>query len=600
MALTRTVLPWLALAALCACAPAPRDPEPPREVGHGPAFLMPESLKPDRDGTVLVVDALGHAILSVDPRTGARRPVFPGPATPREVNPRDATRLQDGPLILAVEGRDGARVVRFGPDGALAELGRSGPRWQTPWRVEALPDGRVAVMDPDTDSFFALDVATGERTLLSGPGRGSGPRFGWLQDCTLAPDGTLLAVDESRNAVLRVDPSTGDRTQVADLADPRGPAVMAPAGIGMSGADAVLVTEPDFSRVFEVDLRTGVQRVLAAGTWPGTPILVPMDALRLGDGEALVTCSRGPNVLGLAGEGRRVASGADPVGERQEVAPSACRMGPDGLAYYTDPTVPGVGSYDAGSGELREVSGPSRGTGPAFRSPTGLAVGDGTLYVTDRRVGLVAVDPATGDRRVVLPDGGRRLRDVEVVPGWPEVLVIAYHPREIFAVDPRTGKARQVVTQAAAGTPDLEDPNRLARTGQPGEVLVGSSEVHSIFRLDLATNALTLVTGPDRGGGPVSPMQDSLALLPDGTLFFGNSLEGNVVRVDSQGNRSIAGGRIMEGMHWGLRGTGPRPLHVRDLAVLPSGRLLIADPTAGEFMEMDPATGDRRTLPIRR
>lgn len=574
------------------------------EVGTGPSLLLPESMKQDRDGSLLVVDALGHSVVSVDPRTGNRRPLFPGPATPRNTNPRDVTRASDGCLILVVEGPQGSRVARMEGDGALTEVGRGqGPAWRTPWRVEALPDARIAVMDPGTDSFFAVDLETGDRTLLSGPERGSGPAVGWLQDFVLAPDGMFLAVDEAQNSILRLDPETGDRTRVADLADPRGPAVMAPAGLGMAGDGAVLVTEPDFSRVFEVDLKTGARRVLTAGTDPGAPVLVPMDALRLPDGLAAVTCSRGPNVVGVDAEGRRVVSGADPLGEHQDLAPSACRLGPDGLVYYTDPTVPCVGSYDPKSGVLHAVSGPTRGQGPEFRCPTGVAVGEGRLYVTDRRVGLIGVDLATGDRKVLLPDRGlppSRLRDVLTVPGWPEVLLIAYKPREVFAFDPATGKARQVETRAAEGTPDLRDPNRLGQSGRPGEILVGSSEEHSIFRLDLATGALSVVTGPDRGRGPISPMQDSLAMLPDGTLFFGNSLEGNVIRVDTAGNRRVIGGRVMEGRHWVLRGIGPRPLHVRDLMVLPWGRLLIADPTAGTFVEMDPSTGDRRRLPIRR
>lgn len=71
--------------------------------------------------------------------------------------------------------------------------------------------------------LFSIDLSDGHRELVSSQDRGAGPEFGSLRDVAIHPDGESVLVMETANLidapqrVLRVDPVSGDREVLMDI-----------------------------------------------------------------------------------------------------------------------------------------------------------------------------------------------------------------------------------------------------------------------------------------------------------------------------------------------------------------------------------------------
>ncbi len=116
------------------------------------------------------------------------------------------------------------------------------------------------------DRLLNIDLATGDRSELSGPGRGAGTAMFRVESMALTADGiTLYAVDTSRRTLFRVDRVSGDRTIVADSATGSGPTLsQLQPGIVLAD-DETKAWIVDFnSGLLEVDLATG-NRIEVAG-----------------------------------------------------------------------------------------------------------------------------------------------------------------------------------------------------------------------------------------------------------------------------------------------------------------------------------------------
>lgn len=110
--------------------------------------------------------------------------------------------------LLSVDVETGRRAVVSGPgvgDGALME---------SPQDVGYDTDNYAAiVVDSVSKSLIRVDPVTGKRDILSGPGKGAGSDF--LSPLSLALDensGTAYVADGRRGSVVRVDMASGDRS----------------------------------------------------------------------------------------------------------------------------------------------------------------------------------------------------------------------------------------------------------------------------------------------------------------------------------------------------------------------------------------------------
>lgn len=181
-------------------------------VGSGPRLTGALDAVRAPDGAVVVASVTG-SLLRIAP--DGTRTVLSG----RERQARPVKLL---PTYAAVVGGQavvcdpvGNRLLR-GPAAAplrLRELSGekrgAGPRLRRPHALE-IADGAAIVLDR-VGTLMRVDLDTGDRTLISGEGRGSGPMPVNGVDPVVTSDGSIYVLDRGTAQLLHVDPKTGDR-----------------------------------------------------------------------------------------------------------------------------------------------------------------------------------------------------------------------------------------------------------------------------------------------------------------------------------------------------------------------------------------------------
>ena len=254
--------------------------------------------------------------------------------------------------------------------------------------------------------------------------------------------------------------------------------------------------------------------------------------------------------------------------------------------------------------EVKMVSGPGVGTGPAFggTSDKGIALDKtGGLVVTDSVVGVGAifrVDPATGNRAII---SGGSFPEYGSGPAFGTVTGIAVESNgnllvvdyRLLRVNPLTGN-RAVVS---GGSP-------LVGTGPPfgslggiivepsGTIIVTSGS--TVVRVDPVSGNRTIVSGSGVGTGPTITRLDGIVLESGGRLFVTDSFLDAVFSVDpTTGNRSmISGGRYPSAI-----GSGPGFGTAAGVVVESAASLVVVDNLYDNLIRVDRATGNRTYVP---
>ncbi len=169
--------------------------------------------------------------------------------------------------VIGVEAETGVstviadRMAGAGPDFSLLEAIALDPA-----------TGRAFVFD-SPGTVLAVDLLTGDRTIVSGAGTGAGPAFATGRTAAMVYDATgsrlivaapALAVEG--DALVAVSPLNGDRTVLSGSAKGTGPAFAFVGSLGIAADFAggrVFVAQN--STVLEVDLSTGDRTLLHAG-----------------------------------------------------------------------------------------------------------------------------------------------------------------------------------------------------------------------------------------------------------------------------------------------------------------------------------------------
>lgn len=200
--------------------------------GKGPDFAPAAFLAFDDAGQLLLADdqphSVGPRVLRVDGTTGNRfyHSVFSdGTVSGPPVTGKGGASLADGTTV-ATHAEDGTVVLMDATTGDRSLLADNvthgtGPDLDTP--KEPVVDGadNVFVYNAGTGEILAVGAATGDRTLVSGPGRGSGaalPTGAAFDELAVSADGSTFYVFSDGADILAVDATTGDRSVVAGTA----------------------------------------------------------------------------------------------------------------------------------------------------------------------------------------------------------------------------------------------------------------------------------------------------------------------------------------------------------------------------------------------
>lgn len=130
--------------------------------------------------------------------------------------------------------------------------------------------------------ILKVDSSTGDRTIVSGFGVGSGPSFSTPFDMAVTPEGDILVTDVLGDSIYRVDPTSGDRTRISGPGVGTGPAFGGPGGLALWPDHSLIVTSAsshefmgfDIGDIYRVDLETGDRTTLSSsflgiGSGPG-------------------------------------------------------------------------------------------------------------------------------------------------------------------------------------------------------------------------------------------------------------------------------------------------------------------------------------------
>lgn len=446
---------------------------------------------------VLVVDYGTGALSAIDLLSGDRTVISSALSSPRGI----AYDSDNGRALVVDLGYrgNGALVAVNLHTGAITTLaeGFSWPKGVTLDKDK----NRVLVTDRNDRSLTAVDLATGDKDVLSGPGHGSGPQL--YEPAGVVLDGAAeraWIVDIHLDTIFSVDLATGDRTVITDAGPGSGPGFAGTVDVALDKTrNRALVTDLERNALMAVDLTNG-DRINLSGP------------LRNSGGVRGVVVDTGNNRALVANK-------------------------------HTNAVI----AVDLVDGSQATLSGSGAGAGPQFDDPYGLAMDNANnrVLVTDAGLAaLIAVDLQSGDRTIVSQGGTSPTGSGPDFKG-PHGVVLDADGKRAFVADPDPGFEAVIKVDLGTGERTIlwqgtSGPEGIAFDSSSGRVLVTRSGLTTLSAVDVNTGSRTLVPTGDAGSGPEP-------LLPHGVV------------VDEENNRALVADRSMGLMVFEL-GSGERAI----------------------------------------
>ena len=465
----------------------------------------------------------------------------------------------------------------------------------------------------DNGVLYSVDVSTGNRTEASSAtvGTGDNPGFGRIN---VNAAGTVAYASVWRkisrqpgwHEAFSVDLATGDRTLLSNQSVGSGPAPSTePTSVLDEANNRMLLTDRGGSRVLALDLSSGVRSVFSSGTVGTGPAMTAPVSITLVDGVVYVGDDAEEGVFSLDADGNRTllitaATGTGlhfegPRSVTYDVAGSAAVVGDvrvyqdDSFNTFYDGRLIRV---DRTTGDRTVISSAAVGTGPALQNITGVAfdaAGGRVLAVDNKAVTLFSVDLTSGDRTVLSGDGvgaGLAFSAIYDVVVDGDRALVSDSFEGILAVDLSTGD-RTLVSGSPVGTGDTISAQGIALDEAGQRLFLGGADAsgRGVFSVDLPTGDHTMLLG------------GSFWKMPYGVAY--SSVLDQILVVDTNAHTTatidpITGTRVK--LATISSGVGPDPLTYRDIEVSEAGTGLIADETADALIELDLATGEHWIL----
>ncbi len=476
--------------------------------GAGDDFLVPFELAVTADGSrAFVYDAVvAGGLFEVATSTGNRRRLALGPLPL-------VTSLVHDPLRKVLYAAGGPDVLRIDPaletvevlsDGSEPKLG---PTFTTT-RGLALEEstGRLYLTDGE-ESVLAVDLAKGERVLVTGGDVGKGTDLVFATEICVDPaTGLLHVLDASFNRILLVDPATGIREVELELA----PLGLSPTSLAFdSERGLVLIGDARTDVVFALDSAVPeLSAFVEARVGSGEP-LTDLRALDFADSKLWAGGGmRGVLEIDLRNGARTLIPLAIPDETLLLNARDVEVDADNGRAFLVDDLKEALIELDLATGVHREIE---DATGShTFSNPFALAlvssdrvvVGDSgttTLFTVDLATEVFEVLSADGDGK---GDELKGIADVCFDPARARVLVSTGFSSRITAVDLVSGERTILSEGSIGGGAAVGIGGSLALDPAGDRLLVADPALDQIVAVDLETGFRTLVSGANVGRGP--------------------------------------------------------------------------------------------------
>jgi sugar lactone lactonase YvrE len=196
-------------------------------------------------------------------------------------------------------------VTGFRTDISSQSVG-SGDLLQNPAGMVMQSNGNLLVVDQDLHALVEVNVTTGARRIVSGgaPGseKGVGTSFSTPHDLVIDSSGDVLIVDTVLHAIFRVDLASGDRNIISSLALGGGDALVDPRNITRDAAGNILVSDSNSDpetpgMVYRVDPDTGVRTFVSAQNVGSGPQIKVAAGITVDDNGDIVLLDFGPGIV---------------------------------------------------------------------------------------------------------------------------------------------------------------------------------------------------------------------------------------------------------------------------------------------------------------
>ena len=438
-----------------------------------------------------------------------------------------------------------------------------------------LVTNRAYVSDVSEDTVFSIDLATGDRTVLSGFASsglvGTGPSF--MFPATLALDSTnnrLLVLDEGSQvlALISINIATGNRTVIANASTGSGVDFDSPTSFVLdSDNNRALVI--DGSTLLSVDLDTGNRTVLSGNDRDNGDALV-------GSGDTFTN----PTAIALDSINSRVF-----IGDVDEDENGA------------------IIEVDLATGNRTVFANATLGNGPIPLAPQSMALDNNTnrLLVLDSNYGLIAADLTSANRTAIRERVGsgpdlEELRAPALDREHNRLFVLDGNEidQSIYAVDLTTGE-RSVFSSNSVGTgTDIVLLESLKIDADNDRLLAVDHLGRRVIAIDLDSGDRSiLVDGTTGTGTELLEPFDFVVDTSNNRVLAADLAQSAVLGLDLiTANREIVTGENFdtnETIGSGIEIFAPLVL---DLAPTPGTGLLIDDGVDALY-EFDLTTGDR-------
>jgi hypothetical protein len=236
------------------------------------------------DGVVRIDLATGNRGLASASESSARGMV--GKGYNDIAQPRDVAFDRPGHVVIIDDGKLEGIDLPSGDRTLLSGMGVGTGPAATLYGSVAYDDAghRALALDIMGNALFAIEVATGNRTILAGATVGAGQKLDGFG--SLEVDGArhrALVTRVYTNPIIAIDLVTGDRSTLSGDNAGTGPALVEPTGLAVAPAlGVVLAWDKTAKHLVAVELTTGNRRILADATTGGGVALPGLEALSFG------------------------------------------------------------------------------------------------------------------------------------------------------------------------------------------------------------------------------------------------------------------------------------------------------------------------------
>ena len=409
-------------------------------------------------------------------------------------------------------------------------------------------DNRIFVYDPYSKFLIAVDIATGDRTVISdNSGAGTGPAFSRVSSLAVDSVADIAYLWASWDVLFSVALSNGTRAVL-----PRsGERIICPVTSMLHDANRSRVVaatfwyDPDCTvGIYTVDIATGYRQLLSGGRSfgglgsGGARELVYdqlLDRYVINDFSESNWLADSDRLIAVDPDsGARAVLYNDTLGGGPSVDGSASTFAVDwskGIAYLGSTVTDSIISIDLRSGDRETVSSIGVGSGLPVGSIRALEfdpVRNQLLMVDGLHATLNLVDVATGDRTILsgnLVGGGPEFAlpsEVALDVSTDTAFVLDRGARAVVMVEMSTGHRKILSDDRTAGIP-FREPRGMVLDADNGKLLVGdngtgATDTVHLFSVDLDSGSRQVISDILTGNGDNLTWIADVEIIPESDL----------------------------------------------------------------------------------